>query len=250
MSAARDITSFIEAAEARGHAHAPSSQRKSYRRLLQSHNSIFQWFEYALYLAAAAGPLLAFQSFGNAYVTPHNQYVLVVSLLLMMIIYPMFGIGRRRVTGLAGLSRLGKAWGSVILALTAIGFLTKSRDEVSLLLMAMWAVSSFCLQGLVGIGCYRLCRYFHKVSSDRCNSVIVGSGDIVYHLAHKMSGNVWLDEKLIAVCDFSNSQRSYELASDVRSIFSYDDLSRLIEQKEVRRVYIALSMRETAQLME
>jgi len=227
------------------------SSRIAHKKLLQTHSSVYQWIEYGLYLVAGVAPLLAHIAFGSEYyLSSAYRYLAVVTCLLMIIVYPAFGIGRRSVRGFAGLRRLARAWGAVLLLLAAVGFATKSSEDVSRKIMIFWAVSGFCLQGLVAVALARYKLYAHKVASESCNSVIVGSGDIVYQLASRMAGNIWLDEKLLAVCDFSNSQRAYDLPKDVRSIYNYEDLSQLIDSKKVRRVYIALSMKETPQLLE
>lgn len=246
MTAARELPQQL--IDYRAHS---DSERISHKRLLQTHSSVYQWIEYGLYLTAGVAPLLAHIAFGSEYYLHSTyRYLAIVTGLLMLIVYPAFGIGRRRVSGFAGLRRLANAWGAVLLLLAAVGFVTKSSEDVSRLIMVFWAVSGFCLQGLVSVALVRLKLHHHRVASEACNSVIVGSGDIVYQLASRMAGNVWLDEKLVAVCDFSNSQRAYDLPSDVKSIFNHEDLLQLIEKKEVKRVYIALSMKETPQLLE
>lgn len=227
------------------------NERISHKRLLQTHSSVYQWIEYALYLIAGVSPLLVHIAFGSEYyLSSTYRYLAIVTGLLMLIVYPAFGIGRRSLRGFAGLRRLANAWGAVLLLLAAVGFVTKSSQEVSRMIMIFWAVSGFCLQGLIAVALARFKLHHHRVASESCNSVIVGSGDIVYQLASRMAGNIWLDEKLVAVCDFSNSQRAYDLPTDVKSIFSHDDLIQLIDKKEIKRVYIALSLKETPQLLE
>jgi len=246
MTAAREIPKELV-----GSINCPSyDSRIAHKRLLQTHESVYQWLEYGLYLIAAALPLFAHLYLAE---TPFNSIyrsLLVITSLLMFIVYPAFSIGRRSLSGFAGLRRLARAWGTVLLMLTAIAFVTETSDAVSRQILIVWAVSSFCLQGLVAVACVHLKRYASKVSTKRSTSVIVGSGDIVYQLASRMAGNVWLDEQLVAVCDFANSPNSYDLPQDVRSIFNFEDLSQLIDQKQVTRVYIALSLKETPFLHE
>ncbi|WP_317932549.1 undecaprenyl-phosphate glucose phosphotransferase [Halioxenophilus sp. WMMB6] len=227
-----------------------SDARISHKRLLQTHSSIYQWIEYGLYLVAGVLPLIVHLQLADTQFSTQYRYLLVIASLMMMLIYPSFGIGRRSVSGVEGLKRLAKAWGTVLLLLAAVGFVTKTSESVSREVLVFWAISSYCLQGLVNVLCVRVKRYTRKVSSERCSSVIVGSGDIVYQLASRMAGNIWLDERLVAVCDFANSARSYDLPDGVRSIYNFDDLSSLIDRKQVRRVYIALSLKETPHLVE
>ncbi|GLS27099.1 undecaprenyl-phosphate glucose phosphotransferase [Marinibactrum halimedae] len=228
----------------------PQHNHATYKRLLQRHDSLIIWFEYAFYLLTVAFSLsLCLTLFGTEFTRIHSQLIVTTG-LLMLIIYPSIGVGRRRMSGFQGVLRTGRAWGLVVLSLTAVGFFTESTQVYDRNLLGYWVCISLIMQSLIHYVLLQLQLFARSVRRNRSRTVIVGSGDIVYRLAERISDNVWLDENLIAVCDYSNSELSYSLPSKIKSVFNFDDLKQLIRNENIQRVYVALSLQETPQLME
>lgn len=225
-----------------------------YKRLLKSHETLMQWVEYGLYFLVITATLQISLFLRQIALSGEYANMLLITFLLVLIVYPAFGVARRRVSGWRGMERLAKAWGLIFILLGALGFLTKTSSDFSRQAIITWGIFSFLFQLVLHYGLLTLRSYTHKLNNAIQPSIILGSGSIVYQLAFRIHNNVWLNEKLVGISERRSESSGAERLpflpqrDNIGFIKSFDEVEAFITQHKVKRVYIALNLENTHEL--
>ncbi|GAB2198434.1 undecaprenyl-phosphate glucose phosphotransferase [Sessilibacter sp. MAH4] len=223
--------------------------RHSHKRLLQNHDGIFRYLEYGLYVLAVVIPLYLQQYYSPGGFTLHSQLYCVVAALSVLLVYPKLGIGRKALLGMSGLFRLSKAWALVSVFLVGIGFYTHAVESAQPVTIVSWLLLSLAAQMLVASVCFKVRLFFTLRSSKRISSVIIGSGAALSHLSAKMVDNVWLDERVVGLCDPSNPLSGQRDDIGIKNIVNLTELLAMIDARQVQRIYVALGLKNTPELV-
>lgn len=243
MNSAQDLPAFISS-----QAEEEIRPGRFQKRLLQTHDGLFRYIEYCLYLIAAVSPLyLQLVVSGQAF-DSGSRFLCAITAFSVLLVYPKLGIGRKALVGFAGLSRLTRAWALVVASILTVAAFTSTLNAVDQNVLFAWLASSLAAQIVISGLCFRLRLFMVNRSSKRTASVIIGSGSAVELLASKMVNNIWLDEKIVGVCDLSGKYNNNGLSESVDVISSLKDIEQQIENREVNRVYITLSLAKTPEI--
>ncbi len=220
------------------------------KRLLQNHDTLVQWVQQVFNIAAVAGSLVCLTIWQEGEMAMHYRNMLVFAILLMVITYHIFGVFRRFDSVLGGIQHLARAWGVVIIILGWVAYLTKTSEIYSRQVIVYWIFFSFLLQALVFLFTYEIYKIYRLKYRERIPALIIGTGTVAKHLAKSISNNIWLNDKIVGVVNFENEDQS-EWNIDAPPLLGSDkDLLTIIEQYNIRRVYVAVPFELNSHIKE
>jgi putative colanic acid biosynthesis UDP-glucose lipid carrier transferase len=234
------------------------SKRPS-RSILKRRGSISTAVQTVLDLVAVLGValLLIQQQIGG--LTPEYSVMLLLLAMSMLFAYDQFGVYRSNSSFTRKALTLFKAWSLAFGFLLVVGFATKQTDTFSRVLLVQLFAGGYLLQVLLQYLSRevqtRIMR--HAVPSE--NVLIVGTGKLARYLEHKISGNPWLNQKVIGCLELPSAAKNragkaggtlYE-TSDFGSlkepnvIGPLDEILAIIDRHDVRTVYFAIPLGES-----
>lgn len=219
---------------------APSRSRR--KRLLQNHDTLAQWVQRILNLAVVSGTLIFFAWYRDGAVLPQYRTMLVFSILLMSIIYHVMGVFRRFDSLEGGIKHLARAWGTVIIILAWTAFLTKTSEQYSRQVVVYWVLSAFMGQALLLVLTYSWYKIYLRKYQKRIPAIIVGSGVLAQHLASSITKNIWLSDIVVGIINYEGAEAP-SVAGDMQILGGKDDLKRIVVERNIRRIYIALPLK-------
>lgn len=214
------------------------------RRVLNDYENLLSLGQIALNALIAWGvlQLLAFWKVG--FIPPAYDVLSLSAVLLVWFIYRTRGVYRQSGGHLKGAIRIAKAWLVVLTILAIVGFATKTSTIFSREAIFIWSVSVFVLQvlafSLVKFFAVRYHPRFHRIVP----SVVVGTGETAQRLVTAVNSNSWMPYRIIGALKGLDTD-SPEPVCGVRVQGTLKDLRAYIQAKNIKRVYLALSMRAT-----
>jgi len=167
----------------------------------------------------------------------------VITFLLMVIIYNVTGVYRHENARSDYISSLLQAWGSMVLLLAIFGFVTKTSETFSREVILTWSVTGFLGQCVI----YFISRRtLANNRTDLIRTLIVGAGDLGHHIATHINRNQWVADSVVGVVDDDDALAENWKDIDVPHLGHIDEINRIVEEHDVRRVYIAMPMSESA----
>ncbi|MGI9287816.1 MAG: undecaprenyl-phosphate glucose phosphotransferase [Pseudomonadales bacterium] len=218
-------------------------------RLLQNHQSLSGWVQMILDSIAVVAVLFLIVELHGYEIDRQYRIQAVITVLLMGIIYNSVGVYRRFAGDSIMLIRLAKCWGTVFMALMLIAFFTKSSEDYSRKVILWWAVLGYLVQVFV----YLLCHFFSRrsqVNAEVIPSLVVGSGHLADHLAKSVNSNVFLPEQIVGVVDDDVEGMEGWQVDHVPALGRIAELRGIAEANRVRRIYIALPLKEASRVEE
>ena len=217
--------------------HAPVYRSK---RLLRNHDTLVQWIQHALNIAAVVVTLLILALWRDGEVGSHYRSMLVIAVLLMFIIYHAFGVHRRFDSAWGGIRHLARAWGVLVILLAWLAFLTKTSEEYSRQVVVYWAAFSFALQATIFVATYKIYGLYRMRHRESIPTLIIGTSSVARHLAKSLYDNIWLRDQVVGVIDYGNQDDGWDL-KEVPLLGTEKNLKDVVERKKIRRIYLALS---------
>ncbi len=215
---------------------ATSRIPKSGKALVREHNSSARWLQMILDVALVVG-LFFFHAWYRGMQwddTPHRLLAFSI-VLLMLVVYSLNGVYRINSSFFDRFTALIKSW-SVVVALTiAVTFLTKSSATFSREATVLWSISGFVAQLLSYLFVRQL---LIKSSAEKIPCVIVGTQELAQHLEWVINANRWIPDEVVGLIE------SDETNGNGSAIASIDRLEETIKQYDIRRVYLALPMKQ------
>ena len=234
------------------------SKRPS-RSILKRRGSVSTAVQAVLDLAAVMGIaiLLIRQQIGG--LTPEYSALVLLLAVSMLFTYDQFGVYRSNSSFTRKALTLLKAWSLAFGILLLVGFAAKQTDTFSRLLLMQLYGAGYLLQVLL--------QYLSREMQTRVmlravpaeNVLIVGTGKLARYLQHKISGNPWLNQKVVGCLELPSDAQSrvektgaslYE-ASDFATfehpdvIGPLDKMLEIIDQQNVRTIYFAIPLGES-----
>ena len=150
----------------------------------------------------------------------------VLTVLLMLVIYPVCGVYRLNLQVLDRTLRLFQAWLLVIGAIVFIGFVTKTSALFSREIVLTWTFTGFIAQ----VAGYFLVWFAQKTDhQNSTSSIVIGSGRLATHLVEHINNNPWLPDSVVGVIDQDG----------------LENLTEIIDEHGVGRVYLAMPISES-----
>ena len=142
--------------------------------------------------------------------------------------------------------RVWATWGSVVLAVVVLGFLTKTSTEYSRRVMLSWFLfTPFVLAGW-RVVMRSLLRSLRQYGANTRTVAVVGTGQLADHTGRTIHKNAWMGLQLLGFYDDEPSTEERRR----QQTGSIDDLVRKAHSGEVDHVYMALPMKEEDKMMD
>lgn len=220
------------------------------KRLLQNHDTLAQWIQHGLNLLTVSITLIALTLWRDGVVGDHYRVMLGFSLLLMTIIYNWFGVFRRFDNLFGGMQHLARAWGTVIIILAWLAFLTKTSEAYSRQVIVYWVFIAYLLQVAVLYLTHKIHSLYRSRYRARMPAIIIGTGNMAKHLAKSISNNIWLNDKVIGVIG-TNKDTQESWGDDTMPLLGTEENIRtLVDKYAVKRVYMALPLADSSRIQE
>jgi putative colanic acid biosysnthesis UDP-glucose lipid carrier transferase len=203
------------------------------------------------------GLLLIRQQLGG--LTANYSIMLLLLAMGMWFAYDQFGVYRSNSSFARKALTLFKAWSLAFVFLLVVGFATKQTDLYSRLLLVQLYGVGYLLQVLL--------HYFSREVQIRLmrravpaeNVLIVGTGKLARYLHHKLSGNPWLNQKVVGCLELPSSVQNrtgkpgatlYETSDfgtlrEPNIIGPLDEMLAIIDRHDVRTIYFAIPLGES-----
>lgn len=217
------------------------------RRLLQNHDTLFQHVQIAICVLSSALVLIVLAYWRDSEVRPEYRAMALVAALLMLIIYRWRGVFRRFDGN--SVRRLALSWSLVIAAVFATGFLTKTSDEFSRVVVCGWMVLGFVVQFASHHLSYRAAQRLRVHFGQPIRAIVLGSTRVAEHLVSSINNNGWMPDRVIGVVDESSTPLHSWKGTEVRYLGSFNQVMDIIREHQVNRVYLALPI-SCAQMIE
>jgi len=191
--------------------------------------------------------------------TAEYSVLLLLLAMGMLFAYDQFGVYRSNSSFARKALTHFKAWSLAFGFLLVVGFATKQTDAFSRLLLAQLYVAGYLLQVLLQyVGRQVQTRVMlHAVPAE--NVLIVGTGKLARYLQNKVSGNPWLNQKVVGCLELPSAAQIRVLkagstlyeASDFGAlkepniIGQLDEILAVIDRHEVRTIYFAIPLGES-----
>ena len=221
----------------------------SQSRLLQNHQSLSGWVQMLLDCIAVVAVLFLIVELHGYDIDRQYRIQAVITVLLMGIIYNGVGVYRRFTGDSIMLIRLAKCWGMVVTALILIAFFTKSSADYSRQVIIWWALMGYVVQVVIYLICHSVSRRA-RASAEVMSALIVGSGHLADHLTKSINSNVFLPEQVIGVVDDDVESLEGWQVDHVPALGRIADVRQIAAANKVRRIYIALPLREASRVEE
>ncbi|MDM7950750.1 undecaprenyl-phosphate glucose phosphotransferase [Hydrogenophaga sp.] len=229
------------------------------RSILKRRGSISTSVQTLLDLTAVMGLglLLTRQQIGE--LTAEYSVLLLLLAMGMLFTYDQFGVYRSNSSFTRKALTLFKAWSLAFGFLLVVGFAAKQTDTFSRLLLLQLYVAGYLLQLLLQYLSREVQTrvMLHAVPAE--NVLIVGTGKLARYLQHKISGNPWLNQKVVGCLELPSAAQSrveklggslYETSDfgtlkEPNIIGPLDEMLAIIDRQEVRTIYFAIPLGES-----
>ncbi|WP_053980387.1 undecaprenyl-phosphate glucose phosphotransferase [Marinagarivorans algicola] len=219
------------------------------KRLLQNHDTLAQWIQHSLNLVVVGVTLIILALWRDGTMGDHYRVMLGFSLLIMTIIYNWFGVFRRFENLFGGMQHLARAWGTVIIILAWLAFLTKTSEAYSRQVIVYWVFIAYILQVAVLYLTHTIHAVYRTRYRARMPAIIIGTGSMAKHLAQSISNNTWLNDKIVGVIGDQQAQEHWN-DSDIPLLGTESDICALIDQYAIKRVYMALPLADSNRIQD
>lgn len=234
--------------------------KRPLRSILKRRGSISTAVQALLDLVAvmALALLLIRQQIGG--LTAEYSVLLLLLAIGMVFAYDQFGVYRSNSSLGRKALTLFKAWSLAYGLLLVVGFATKQTDAFSRLLLGQLYVAGYVLQLLLQYLSRQVQTriMLHAVPAE--NVLIVGTGKLARYLQQKVSGNPWLNQKVIGSLELPTDGTSGRNLDTGAHLFEASDFTPLhepnvlgpleemlavIDRHDVRTVYFAVPLGES-----
>lgn len=206
------------------------------RKLVQDHKSSARWLQMILDFGLVVGLLYAHAWMRGAEFDTQYRALAILTVLLMAVVYHVSGLYRLSSSIYRRFIQLARSWMTVIALLVAIAFITKTSTQFSREVILTWTVSGFVAQFLA----FLVVRYLQTQNrTEAIRTLIVGNGQLAQHLATHINENPWIPDHVIGlIATEAETSREIEVLGDL------SEISSLVDQHDVHRVYLALPMQQ------
>ncbi|MBX2807992.1 MAG: undecaprenyl-phosphate glucose phosphotransferase [Cellvibrionaceae bacterium] len=218
------------------------SQFGRHQRLLKKHESVIYWIQLLVDVVFVTGLLLLLVYLKAGYIGFPYRLLAVIAALLLLVIYSVHGVYRRSGSLKDGLYRLLIAWALFLLLLVFLAFVTKTSEVFSREVFFLWATLGFVLQMVIYTLMHKTIGLVLNRLSPVIRSVVVGNGRLGCHLAAKINNNKWLPDRVFGFITCYDFHIYDNTPNHTACLGDLDDISRVILEYDIRRVYIAVPL--------
>lgn len=219
-------------------AHAPVLFRP--KRLLQNHDNLLKHLQIVCSVIASVVVLLGLAWIRDGFIKQQYVTLAIISGLLIILIYHWLGV-YRQYKGLINTSlRLCRSWCLIVTLTIVTMFVTKTGVEFSRTVIMGWAVLGYAFQLAGFLVSYKFSQSLRHNRSKPIRAVVVGSHWVSEHLVESITENPWMPDRIVGIVDSDSGNLQSWGNQSLPYLGSISDLTNIIDQQSITRVYIAL----------
>lgn len=183
-----------------------------------------------------------------------NYKILIISVLVYLLNFILFR-QYKSIWTLAGIDEVSRNILSVIVSVASIlGFNMFFGMDVSIMMIILSAIIIIILTTLIRIN-YRVVRraiIFNSINNNKDemeNILIIGAGAGGALVLNEIKNNIQLNKKVVGFID-DNNQKIGRFIRGIKVLGNRDDISRIVLEKNVSEIIIAISRVEDSNLKE
>lgn len=183
-----------------------------------------------------------------------NYKILIISVLVYLLNFILFR-QYKSIWTLAGIDEVSRNILSVIVSVVSIlGFNMFFGIDVSIMMIILSAIIIIILTTLIRIN-YRVVRraiIFNSINNNKDemeNILIIGAGAGGALVLNEIKNNIQLNKKVVGFID-DNNQKIGRFIRGIKVLGNRDDISRIVLEKNVSEIIIAISRVEDSNLKE
>ena len=183
------------------------------------------------------------------------QYTVLLLALLgtLAVVYDRLAIYRSNVSFTFKVIALAKGWTITFMLVVLLGFLTKTGEDYSRVLMAELFLLGFFAQVMLHL-IVRLVKKKLIASTDHADKVIiVGQGALANYLNNRIGNNPWMGQHVVGSvnlpCDLSAQDSAALKENSPRNLGEVSNLIALIGKHDVSTVYIVTPL-DASEMLE
>lgn len=183
-----------------------------------------------------------------------NYKILIISVLVYLLNFILFR-QYKSIWTLAGIDEVSRNILSVIVSVVSIlGFNMFFGMDVSIMMIILSAIIIIILTTLIRIN-YRVVRraiIFNSINNNKDemeNILIIGAGAGGALVLNEIKNNIQLNKKVVGFID-DNNQKIGRFIRGIKVLGNRDDISRIVLEKNVSEIIIAISRVEDSNLKE
>ena len=172
------------------------------------------------------------------------QMAVLIGMLLTIVLFSWFRVYQplRGISLKKELSNLFFAWGTVILFMVIIAFLTKTSTNFSRVwTVGWWALTGFLLLLLKIIIRFSV-QYARSKGYNQRQVVIAGAGSLGKKIVSRMRSAPWVGLEIVGFFDDNDNLQGKHLHG-IKIQGTLDDIEIFIKDREIDQVWIALPLR-------
>ena len=212
------------------------------KRLFRHHDTLLARLQLCFSVAATVLLLLGLTYWYLGDVPVRYRELALIAGLLTFITYELMGVFRQARGRVAGALQLTKAWTVVVSVVLLMLFMMKTSASFSRVIIVSWIALDYLVQISVHVLVLSLARRFNLKFGPPLPTLVVGSNWLARHLVHNLNKNTWLPDKVVGVVDNSQKGRDEWDRSMAPWLGSTNEIGDIVQQKNIRRVYIALPL--------
>ncbi len=171
-----------------------------------------------------------------------------ITILVMFIVYKLlevFSPARGRILGVV---QITKGWVVTVFIVLSLGFITKTSHEFSRLVISSWIILGYVAQVAGLLISFQLAKKSNFHFGEPMRTLVVGSHLLAKHLVDSLNKNVWLPDVVVGVVDNDTSGQDDWDQSTVPWLGSTRDIVAIVDEQNIRRVYVALPLGSTGMI--
>lgn len=183
-----------------------------------------------------------------------NYKILIISVLVYLLNFILFR-QYKSIWTLAGIDEVSRNILSVIISVVSIlGFNMFFGMDVSIMMIILSAIIIIILTTLIRVN-YRVVRraiIFNSINNNKDemeNILIIGAGAGGALVLNEIKNNIQLNKKVVGFID-DNNQKIGRFIRGIKVLGNRDDISRIVLEKNVSEIIIAISRVEDSNLKE
>ncbi|MDH5756385.1 MAG: undecaprenyl-phosphate glucose phosphotransferase [Nitrospinota bacterium] len=206
----------------------------------------FFWIRILIDGAIAGLLLYIFTMMRSPFFPVPYQILMVLSLLLMIVFFRSVDVYQDNQDAVAFFLKLLRAWVSIVLALVALGFLTKTSSIFSRQILVTWALASFSGQFISNMALVWVAARFSASSVVKENAILVGAGELGAGIASRINASRWISSQIVGALEDDPDIIANWKMEQVPVLGRIVDLESVIAENDIKCVYITLPLAATA----
>ena len=147
-------------------------------------------------------------------------------------------------------ARLTKSWVVIAMVLVTAGFVTKTSENFSRIVMVFWFIFSFLSQMIIFLAGIFVTKKIKAYYGKPIKTIIVGSDWIARQLVSSLTENNFTPDRVIGIVDVSSEKYYKDSIPSIPYLGNISEIKNIIERSGAQRLYVALPLAQSKLIEE